>query len=677
MSSKFPYIDVAVSMADGENPASTFLTEGAPSVELPALSGVAAHFDKLDDGYLIWPAGQKRAFTYFVLDNDGRTTLLSATMLVDRDVLLSGRPIVNFIKALKSHLYEGDELTSDNVDEMLTTAGFVADPLRSQYDAWGNPTSGGVCCRVYSTPAELISILGFPRQKTYDHYRGVLIVPASATMIPGEELPLITQPVDKALMVVCPPGVTASAEAVNFSDHLKVTYTCEGFDPVQVMFEVGTTNRYVRINGPALIVNSAAHAGIVFRRRVQYSVVSLGGGKVDTYTILINGRTASRSETGFEVTNIDFESGDVTIVVSSTNYSTYSQTFTPESLEKATPLTIVLEPESMDILLRLDFGDGRVVEENVNIEKNTTEHNQLRAGWFHGFRAHRVMGATPETYNVDVRLTQEPNMPAHVSEPVLPFDEPVVAVEDPVAEADPVGAETPVAPEYINVAVEDDRDSKPEKKKKAPKFTNMTIGGSNAAEEDDKPDYSKYLGYVKYVVVFLVFCLIVWGVSKIVGGCGSDNAGAAGADSLTTDSVSQHPDSLSAATNPAGGVAAPAESEAESADVEYLNTNKLWRKDRLRSEKYKALFTAFESGDIDAIVNNDYFAVGGRAKNREAVKAIDNVWKTKGTPQEKAQRKLLASLSGKGMINIHKLYEEVARKMPKASDQNKTSRPKR
>lgn len=674
MSSRFPYIDVAVSMAEGENSATTFLTEGAPAVELPALSGVASHFESLTDGYLIWPAGRKRAFTYFVLDDADHSTLLSVTILVDREVLLSGRPIVNFIKSLRTFLVEGGELSSGGVDEMLHQAGFVEEPLRSDYDAWGNPTSGGVCCREYATPAELTSFLGFPRQSAYSHYRGVLIVPSTATMIPGEELPQITTPVDKALMVVCPAGVTASAEAVNFSDHLKVTYTCEGFDPVQVMFEVGTTNRYVRINGPALIVNPARHAGIIFRRKVPYSVVNQSGIPVETFTILINGRTANRSDKGFEVTNIDFEHGDVTIIVSSTNFSTYTRTFTPESLEKAIPLSIVLEADTMDILLRLDFGEGRVIEERVNIEKNTPEYNQLRAGWFHEFRAHRVMGATPETYNVDVRLTQETHIPAHVAaEPTLPFET--------IEKTEHTETSTPVREIATSTTTAVDTQETPayesKTEPKAPVFTNVAAGDNESAKEKQDFDYTRYLTYVKYVVAIIVFCLLVWIASKIVGGCGSDAALTAdtipAADSLTEQTT----DSVMGAQAPVAQAPAAVDAEAEKADIEYLNDNKVWRKDRLRSEKYKALFTALESGDIEKIAGHDYFAIRSQAKNSEAVKAITNMWKAKGSPQEKAQRKMVSDRASSGAINIHQLHEDIARRMPKPSEENKKSRPSR
>lgn len=662
MSAKFSYVDIAVSMADSDSQSTTFLTDGSPAVELPALAGVAAHFENLDDGYLIWPTGKRRAFTYFVLDDDKRTTLLSVTILIERDVILSGRPISALINSIKTYLLEGHTLSSELVDEMLTKVGFPETPLRSEYDAWGLPTSGGVCCRSFATPAELTTILGFPRQQAYDRYRGVLVVSATALMIPGEELPRITAPVEKVLMVVCPEGVAASAEAVNFTDHLKVTYSCPGFDPVSVMFEVGTTNRYVRINGPALIVNDARHAGIIFRRRIPYKVISQSGVPIDTYTVLINGRTANRSEAGFEVTNVDFEHGDISIVVSSTNFSTYSRTFSAEQLEEATPLTIVLEPESRDILLRLDFGDGRVIEDKVNIEKNTPEYNALRSGRFHGFRAHRLMGATPETYNIDLRMNSQEANVADL-EPALPG----LDVETVVDNTEVIETEVPVAPEFVNETIGERTGYRSELK--APEFTNATLDDTNETTltGGSKVNRERLIVYSKYAACVVAFLLICWIASRFIGGCGSSDGGSADSTAVVGSQTGQP---VAPAT--------PTITAEEQADYDYLNNNNVWRKDRLMSEKGIALFAAFESGEVDQIASADYFAVDGCCKNNKANTLVDALWKAKGKTQQNRHRTYLKKMAGKGSIDLYQLYDkEVSTCMPGPTDVNTDPRPKR
>lgn len=673
MSAKFPYIDVAVNVMENNEPSTMFLTDRAPAVQLPTLAGICSHFENLTDGYLLWQANDKRAYTYFLIDGNNTENTLTITLLIDADVLVSGRPVSNVLGAIKSRVLDGETLTSDAIDMMLTEAGFSEEPLRSECDALLLNSGAGVCCRTYAGTGELTNILGFPRQKDYERYRGVVIVSSDVMMVAGEELPHITGSVDKSLMVVCPEGVTASAQRVSFSDHLKVTYSCDGFDPVSVMFEVGTTNRYVRINGPALIVNNAHHAGIVFRRRIPYTVLTAAGTPIDTYTILINGRTASRTEEGFEVSNVDFENGEVKITVSSTNYSTYNQTFTPETLEESSPLAVVLEPESKEILLRLDFGNGRVVEERINIEKNTQEYCQLRAGRFHGFRAHRLMGSTPETYNVDVKPGQQTKPRVEQTLPLEPVEEPkretVTALfedqsDDKVATEEVKTDNGLKAPGFEKAPTAIWEIKKPEIK--APEFTNETRG----EKEEQAPAPRNYKRIAFYSVCAIVLIMVIWGFSKCSGGSSEDE------QLLTVDSIASVNTETGISQTPVtASPAAP--TEAELSDITYLNENKVWKKDNLKSEMGIGLFNALSEGDVDAVVNNDYFAVKDRATNREAVKTIEMMWNAKGTGQSRAHSRVMKQMTEKGSLDVHKFYETIAKKMPKPEEYNQGTRPQR
>ncbi|MDE6783136.1 MAG: hypothetical protein K2J17_05375, partial [Paramuribaculum sp.] len=403
-STKYPYIQVAVTVVDEEGAPSDFSFNDAPMVTLPALSRIAEMFVDLTDGYLMWEAPGKRAYTYFRMATPDSGEL-SVTVMLDSDVLTSGRPVVSLLADIQRRLTAGDTIDEHLMDTLIDEAGFAEEPLRAHVDDAIWMDGDDICYRTFASSGELNNIFGFPRQEAYKEYRGVLVIPSDITVTDDTDLSEITAPVDKALMVVCPPDVTASEYRVSFSDNLTINYYCDGFDSVSVMFEVGTTNRYVRINGPALVVNSAHHAGIIFHRRIPYTVEAVGGTPIDTYTILINGRTANRNDEGFEIANTDFANGPVKITISSTNYSSFSQEFTPDTLEAAAPLNVVLQPEAREVLLRLDFGSGRVLEKKLNFEKNTPEYCRLRAGNFHGFRAHRLMGTALETYNIDVKTT--------------------------------------------------------------------------------------------------------------------------------------------------------------------------------------------------------------------------------------------------------------------------------
>lgn len=711
MNAKYPYLDIAISVLNQDNKPVNYSFNSAPAIALPSLSGLGRHFVNLSDGYVMWQVGGRRAFTYFQLNDEGTATVLAVTVRLDPDVLIAGRPIVNLLGTIRRTLTDDKKLTHESLMRILGDSGFPEDnPLRSEAAVDLPAAATGLCCRTYISSTELANIMAYPRQELYNQYQGVVVVPATVSMQPESTIPLITEPIDKALMVVCPDDATASAMRVELSDHLTVTYNMAGFDPQTVEFEVGTTNRYVRINGPALVVNSARHAGIIFTRSVPYTVTSPSGAKLDTYTILINGRTATRGEGSFTVSNTDFVDDHVTIAVSSTNYGSYSREFTPEELSEAAPLDIVLEPEARKINLRLDFGGGRIIEDSITLEKSTPEYNALRAGSFHGFRAHRMMGAKPETYNVDVRQGAQAAAPV---QPALNFSEPAprpaaavdlsAKAEEPAKkpEAPKPAAEAPkhhgpVAP-AIEKAPSAIWEEKPQKRV-APKFENVTEEGrkKEAAERREKihraasgekptavkiekaeektdggskgPKVDMRLIIVGVAVVAIA--LVIWWIMLLFSGTDepktAEQPQAETIEEVNYSEVAGQTDAnqpaATAQAQPAAAAApVAAANDVEKADVEYLNANNTWRLEDLKSEKYRALIKAMQAGDIQAVASNPYFSVAGTATNKKAIDVVNYLWKAKGTHQENNNVKRLSEATKADKANLQELIDKLSR----------------
>lgn len=727
MSSKYPYLDIAISVLNNGTQPVNYSFNSAPTIALPSLSELAHHFVNLSDGYVMWQVGGRRAFTYFQLDEEGKSTVLAITVRMDPDVLMPGRPIVNLLGTIRRTLTDEKQLTHESLMRALSDSGFNEKPLRSDAEVDMPTAAAGLCCRSYISSTELANIMAYPRQKEYAPYQGVIVIPATVSMLPESSIPMINAPVDKALMVVCPENVTASANRVELSDHLTVTYEMEGFNPQSVEFEVGTTNRYVRIHGPALVVNSALHAGIIFTRNVPYSVASASGNALDTYTILINGRTATRGDGSFEVSNTDFVNGKVTIAVSSTNYGSYSREFTPQELSESLPLDIVLEPEARQICLRLDFGNGRIVEDTITLEKSTPEYNNLRAGSFHGFRAHRLMGSTPETYNIDVR---QPAQAAAV-QPALNFNDrqaasatqrvedlyaprPTVAEQkatEPKAEKPVNGGKEqrneprrngPVAPvmEKAPSAVWEEK----EHKRVAPKFENVAAGETKKAprvderpvkedpkKTEDKTEKKKNGGggtkmdmrLIIIGVAVIAVALVIWWLMLLFSGTSEpENLQTQQGESIEDVNYSEVSGQAAgtAAANQAQPAAQPAQAapiaaanDMEKADVEYLNANREWKLADLKSDKYRALYTAMQQGDIQAIATNPYFSIAGTATNKRAVSVIDYLWKAKGTMQEKRNVSKLQELTKGDKFDLQVLIDDLSRYQP--ADPNSAPRP--
>lgn len=744
MSSKYTYLDIAISVLGQDGQPVNYSFNSAPTIALPSLTDLARHFVNISEGYVMWYVGGRRAYTYFKLNQDGTAAELALTVRLEPDVLMAGRPIINLLGNIRRTLTDGSRLTHEVLMRSISDSGFPETPLRSELLHEDNPDAVGLCCRTFISSTELANILAFPRQDAYVPYQGVIVVSATVSMQAESAIPLITDAVDKALMVVCPEegGVTASAGCVKLSDHLTLTYEKAGFNPQSVEFEVGTTNRYVRINGPALIVNSARHAGIVFNTTVPYTVMSAAGNPIDTYTILINGRTATRGDGEFEVTDADFADGRVTIAVSSTNYGSYSREFTPEELRAEAPLQIVLEPEARKIVLRLDFGGGRVIEDAVVLEKSTPEYNRLRAGSFHGFRAHRLVGTNPETYNVDVRQQapvqqalnfEAPQQPAAAPVPMVdapkhtpaPADVPAVEVAPaktpaaapqrrPGAPVPPAIEKAPsavwenpshhrVAPKFENVsgtssphgggtpsiAGTGSRVADKLRAPRMPKATEDTVEKGSTKRRDDG-DRKPFLDirFVVYGVAVVAAALIVWWLVLLLSGPSTPEENTADVtgeaiEDVTYDSINDPVVTANATNTPEpkpgenqGATAATvpaAANDAETADIAYLNENTTWRLEDMKSDKYRALITAMQAGNIDAVASNPYFATPGTATNKKANQVINYLWAAKGSIQEKKNVEKLRDLTKADKANLGELIDVLSRMQP--SDANTAPRP--
>ena len=684
-------------------------------------TSIISRFINLSEFYVTGCHDGRRFFSFVSVDDaDNSGARLELTISLDSDVLLPGRTVLNLINSIKEMLEHDEPFNDDTLTKALSTSGFPETPLRSDARPQGNTIEGSPCYRTYISSTELGNIMSFPRQAAYAPYSEVALVHVTSAPVPDEPLPQITEPVTQAFTVVCPSDVTPSAESVEITDHLALTYTRAGFEPATVSFEVGTTNRYVRITGPALTVNSAEKAGIIFTQRIAYNVISSKGNAVKAYTILINGRTATRADGSFEVSSTDFNAdGKVNISVSSTNYFTTSVDMTSEQLLANQPLELILVPEELPIVLRMDFGQGRTMEQEILLEKSSQEYCQLRAGRFHGFRAHRLMGHEPESYNIDLTTAAAPRQeirkdtPAQQPDQVAqPTQQPAVAPETPAVEEKNVeepASQTTQQPTAVverpksaaeiraeqlrrdipvkNEQEKSDADSKTVERKKHLPYADDRPKKIDILQDDpdDEESSSRSLSpiIIAVVAVAIITIGIVWYLFNLLP---SDTAEEQLDEQTSSDtrinivndeSELTHPlsDSVANTTEAAAPTVATTLTPEEQADIEYLNANKVWNLEKLKSPKYRDFFTSLGEGNIDKIANSDYFAVTGQATNKQALEVVDMIWKAKGTHTERTNVRILEKLKDKESIDVYKLYEDLSR--AKDKDPNTTPRPQR
>ena len=663
MSAEFPYIDVAVRYDHGGSMVTMFTCPQGAAARIPAIDGrnITEQFANFSTGYVISHRQDKLIFTLLHADAPN-APVLAVTVSIDSDVLLPGRLIVKLLADLRSQLGETDSLSEPTFNHLIRAIGFPVAPLRRPCTL---PKSNrtGICYRTYVSPTELNRILTFPRQPQYTDYSDIVIVPATIVAL-DSNLPRLQGMPEALLAVICPKGVTAASDTAPANKPLTLTYSMPHFRSVDITFTPDEPNCYATIQGPALVVKDALHAGIDFRSLPCKCDVSMPDGTpVRQFSISVNGHPADMDGDKIIFRSADFHpSGSASLSVSSTNFIAATRSITPDQINPDSPLHFTLEQEESSVLLRLNFSDSRVIEQRIAVGKSSPEYCQLRAGNFHGFRAHRLASPGAETYNVDMTCAMEAAAapkPKPVAETPVAREEPKPQPQKAVEKPQP---KKPVQPEIVD-------------------FSNDTNVISDT--EPEKPKAKRILTILGIILAIAVAAVLVWYLPKAIGGSAADDkvvdtaattlservdtitpeAPVAAVSAEATENVANESAESSVAANP----------EAEAADIAYLNSSKIWKRSDLKSDKYRALYDAITDGNINAIASSEYFATTGRATNANAVKMVDAAWSSLGTGTQKANERELRKMQKAGEIDLAKLYDNLARFRDK--EPNKTPRP--
>lgn len=599
------------------------------------------------------------------------------SVLVENGCALTGRQLIGIFHNLKKTLIDEENLTDAAVEEALADADVPEEPLRLEAWLYHAPEPGETISeaayRTYISQQELESIFSFPYQPDYSGYRCIIVVSATTSLRPGVKMPRLTVPIRKLYSIVCPEGVIASSTQAYEGDSIELSFVKEGFSTHKEEVIVGTPSAYMKYDGSTIVIRTPAQTGIRFERRIPFKVVSSKGSPVKGYVITLNGRPVNTMESYIELYEKDLEPGsEVDIQVQSTNYHPLRLKKPAEEMLVTDELLLELLPVEQGVILRLDFGDGRVFEQQISIEKNTPEYNRLHAGNFHGFRAHRqVTEDDSEIYNVDVRINSRPAAaefePAARKESSVETPSPAKA---PVFEniSDEVRPERPVIDTTLPTS---DIDNEPQPEEQpAPRKRKPVITDYEAVDddEDERPDLSsgtRSRGIIRRLAIGIAVIAVVVGavifLPQYVGG--SD-------DPAPADEI--------AAAEQEGETPAPEVrrelTEDEAADIAYLNTYPVWEIDKMKSPMGKSLMEAILAGDIDAVVNNDYYTVTGRATNDKAILVADLIWRAKGSPSDKGNRRIMRSAAKNGAIDLKVFSDNLAKRRP-AERENTAPRP--
>lgn len=690
--SRFDYIHVALHGHFDNKLAVKFVFNGSDGTtgrwegSLPDPEAIVRNFVSARECYVMWHNAMGHYFGVITGDPlDPRAGRVMLTVMINDGNAVAGHAIFSALSALKKAFLEDRTMSDESVRQVLQSVGFPEEPMALpswRYNAENAAKLPAesikpLCYRTYLSTRELENVFSFPGQAEYERYTYVVVITATASLRPGVAVDRITTPVKKQYSVICPDNVSASADIVSEGDHLTLMFSKNGFNTRKEVITVGTPSPYIRTNGAALQVKTPAESGMGFTRKVHISVKNSKGGMVNGYTMSVNDRPVNTMEPYIELTEQDLQPGkQVEIQVASNNFQPLKKEYEADKLMTEQSIELILIPVEQGIILKLDFGEGRVFEQQISIEKNTPEYSQLHSGNFHGFRAHRLAGQG-EIYNVDVRSASKPVTPAFDNvasrndnrsdrKRIVPqFAKATVETERPVIEK-------PVIEKATGQNTSSHLREKPDNKTKTDEQSPATEKPAKHSENNGNSGRTKLICAIVCAIAIIAGAIYI--IKPLID---SEPISEAPVPTVETDNATT-PDTVSAA--PATPAPAPVTTPApvalsadEQADLEYLNANRSWKREALKSESGRKLFDAIAEGKINDIVNHSYFATEGRATNKDANNVADLIWAANGTPTQRSNEVALIRAAKKGSVNLWDLYEAVARVKP--AEPNTTPRP--
>lgn len=666
---EYSYIHIAL-RGPSEGATRTLYTYPADAPDTPSWDsimvepGVAVkRFLNTSECYVLQSAAEGHYLSLITRDALDADKWVMISVLVSNGASLSGRQALRLFESLRRALVDNADLSEEAAEAALAEAQVPEMPV--ELPSWIVPEStepdSEAGYRTYMSTAELEQIFAFPSQPDYSHFRCVLVVPATASLRPGVKMTRITVPIRRQYSVECPEGVEVSALQVYDGDKLTITYTKEGFDSHSETITVGQPCAYAKADGAKLTIRTATQTGVRFVRRVPVRVVSSKGNDLrGGYTITLGGRLINTMVPYIDFTPRDLPEGeDVEIRVESNNYKPLKLIIPSSEVLTAGELLLELQPVEQMVTLKLDFGNGRVFTQEINIEKNTPEYNRLHSGNFHGFRAHRqVTTDNSEVYNVDVRLSNPPVAPN--------FD---TGRDKHTATSD--GETRRRSPQFENIS-DEAADEKPIVDTTLPTRDedDYTSTGKEELYDDETPAVmplwkrkeAKW-GLCAVAAIAVVLTAVFSLRNKPAEATPAEVAG----QGIETVSQPGETESQPQATAPDADTRA---------DIDYLNTNAVWQLAKLRSPMGKALAEALKAGDLKAIAENDYFAVEGRCTNRDANQIVEMTWAAIGSPNAAGNARRVREAAAKEEITLHKLMEALAKVRP-SENINNSPRPKK
>ena len=563
-------------------------------------------------------------------DTSGRNGFYSITLFIAKGTKYTGAQVRSTLNALNVVLYDANNFSSAAstlVEQCFEQNGWIPSTQEPMIMPVKSVPAYKDAYREYSSESELDTVMQHAMQPEYTGCRWIYLVKAG--MVPESQLSKLTTRIRVKYDIETPDeGVKVNKSVTVDGDLLNVIYSKANFDDFTVSIKVGSpeSSQYLVYSDGRIEVKTAVDAGVVFEKSIRVMLFDTDGKAVRAVPrITVNGVSSPGSVVKVKDTDLGTK---LHIKISAGLYEDAEDEIAADRLVRAPQMRVTLKPRVGGVKLNITIG-GKEFSCVETLSPSDPLYQSLQRGTFNGYKATRRQNS--DEYDVDVTsgrsasvsgggATRVPQMPKKNSEAsknsllariiivLITFAIGIaggVILERSVTsteEAPEVVAQAETNPEESALIDQPEDQPVKEEAKEEPKEEPK----KEEPKDEEQPKEETPEPEVK-----------VEGVSSY--------------DSLSDD---------------------------EKADLKYLKDNDTWSSSKMKSQRFKDMFTQLNNGNIDCLTS----IFGGLDKEYVNGYAIRIAKDLKRVPESKREKaKIYLRESEKGNIKMSWAASQISK----------------
>ena len=344
--------------------------------------------------------------TYYALvapckyDTSGRNGFYSITLFIPKGTQYTGTQVRSTLDALNVLLYDANNFDSSAlplVEQCLEQNGWEPEEQEPLIMPVKSVPAYKDAYREYETESELDKILQHAMQPEYTACRWIYL--ARTGLVPDSQLTKLTTRIRIKYDVEVPEEVKANKKTVVDGDILTVTYSKPNFDSHSMALKVGRpdTEQYLTYAENKVIVKTAAEAGVVFEKAVKIMLYDTEGKVVkETPRVMVNGEEVVGAVLKVKDSDLGTK---LRIKISAGLYEDAEAELEADKLVRTPQMKVTLKPREGSVKLNITLG-GKEFSYVETLRPADPLAQSLQRGTFNGYKVTRRQNS--DEYDVDI-----------------------------------------------------------------------------------------------------------------------------------------------------------------------------------------------------------------------------------------------------------------------------------